>query len=70
MIEVYKTDLINEQLAQEIKQIIEKEVPNCKISLDLEDRDHIVRVQASPKAIVAVEALLEFMLVQFEPLPT
>ncbi|MEL6972288.1 MAG: hypothetical protein AAFZ63_20395 [Bacteroidota bacterium] len=69
MIEVYKTDLINEQLAQEIKQIIEKEVPNCKISLDLEDSDRIVRVQASPKAIVAVESLLEFMLVQFEPLP-
>ena len=69
MIEVYKTDLINEQLAQEIKQIIEKEVPNCKISLDLEDSDRIVRVQASPKAIVAVESLLEFMLVQLEPLP-
>ena len=69
MIEVYKTDLNDLALAEEIKRIVEQEVQHCKISFDLEDKDRIMRVQAEPAGIAAAEELFRLMLVVFEPLP-
>lgn len=45
MIEVYKTNIIQKDEAEHIKGLILQYHPRCKINMDLDDCDRILRVE-------------------------
>ncbi len=45
MIEVYKTNILKKKQAKEIKKQIKNKFPNYCVDFDLEDCDHILRIE-------------------------
>ncbi|TND07233.1 MAG: hypothetical protein FD123_3378 [Bacteroidetes bacterium] len=45
MIEVFKTNVQNESVAEEIRSALRKELPGSAIHFDLEDCDHVLRIE-------------------------
>jgi hypothetical protein len=50
MIEVFKTNIMNDEEAQKITRLILSRFPQATISFDLTDCDRILRVQGSVSA--------------------
>lgn len=49
MVEVFKTNIELEREAGLVLKTIERRMPNYRISFDLEDCDHILRVESGSK---------------------
>jgi hypothetical protein len=47
MVEVFKTNVDNAVVAEQIRETIRKQFPRCKVNFDLEDCDRILRVQGT-----------------------
>ena len=47
MVEVFKTDICEIRVADQIRTELSKHFPECKISFDLEDCDHILRIEST-----------------------
>lgn len=45
MIQVYKTNIMHTDEAEQIKGLILQHHPQCKINLDLDDCDRILRIE-------------------------
>ncbi|MAC96423.1 MAG: hypothetical protein CMC96_13085 [Flavobacteriales bacterium] len=64
MVEVFKTNIELEQEAGLVLKKIEKQIPNSRITFDLEDCDHILRVesgsQINPNLIIEEVSALGF----------
>jgi len=64
MVEVFKTNIELEQEAGLVLKKIEKRIPNSRITFDLEDCDHILRVesgsQINPNLIIEEVSALGF----------
>ncbi len=55
MVEVFKTDVIKKNKANEILTVLQHEFPNLKINFDLTDCDRILRVEGQG---IAVEQII------------
>lgn len=51
MIEVYKTNIQKKNQTKEIKEQIKKRFPNYGVDFDLEDCDHILRIETFNQAL-------------------
>lgn len=58
MVEVFKTDVIKKNKANEILTELQREFPNLKINFDLSDCDRILRVEGQR---IAVEQIISRM---------
>jgi hypothetical protein len=47
IVEVFKTNVQNSNMANYIISLLQKEFPNCKINFDLEDCDKILRIEGN-----------------------
>ena len=47
MVEVFKTNVTNDLQAMDLVKLIEWHFDGYKVNFDLEDRDHILRVEAT-----------------------
>jgi hypothetical protein len=45
MVEVFKTNIDNGLVAEEIRKLLLDHLPDCKVNFDLEDCDKILRVE-------------------------
>ncbi|MBV6644520.1 MAG: hypothetical protein KI790_03675 [Cyclobacteriaceae bacterium] len=57
MIEVFKTSLTTQQQAHLVEKIINESLTHVKMSFDLEDIDHVLRIQGeqfSPKEVIII----------------
>jgi hypothetical protein len=50
-IEVFKTDIAEEQAALQLTQLLRHNYPGYKVNFDLEDCDHILRIESRDKSI-------------------
>lgn len=55
MVEIFKTDVIKKNKANEILTELQHEFPNLKINFDLDDCDRILRVEGQG---IAVEQII------------
>lgn len=51
MIEVYKTNILKKKQAKGIEKQIKKKFPNYCVDFDLEDCDHILRIETFNEAL-------------------
>ena len=51
MIEVYKTNILKKKQAKGIKKQIKNKFPNYGVDFDLEDCDHILRIETFNQAL-------------------
>lgn len=51
MIEVYKTNILKKKQAKGIKKQIKNKFPNYRVAFDLEDCDHILRIETFNEAL-------------------
>ncbi|MEN7550615.1 hypothetical protein AAG747_22035 [Rapidithrix thailandica] len=58
MVEVFKTDVQEEKLAQKIISELLRHFPGCEINFDLEDCDKILRVETTKNIFSEVIATL------------
>lgn len=56
MVEVFKTNVEDKVLAEKILEILNRELPECRINFDLDDCDRILRVEGD---ILPVEVIRE-----------
>lgn len=61
MVEIFKTDVIKKNKANEILTELQHEFPNLKINFDLDDCDRILRVEGQG---IAVEQIISRMRAQ------
>jgi hypothetical protein len=56
MVEVFKTNVDNAVVAEQIRETIRKQFPRCKVNFDLEDCDKILRVEPtiSTESIISI----------------
>lgn len=70
MVEVFKTNVTNDRHARDIVAVIENHFEGYKVNFDLEDRDHILRVEVSKNIDVdRLLSVLKYLGVSAEVLP-
>jgi len=47
MVEVFKTNIESVDEAGRIKELLMDHLPHCRINIDLEDRDKVLRIEGS-----------------------
>ena len=69
-IEVYRTNIAEEKVAQQLAALLRSSYPAYKVNFDLEDCDHILRIESAGKSIdcQGVNALCSEAGYQVEPL--
>lgn len=45
MVEVFKTNIDNKLVAEQMRELLLARLPDCKVNFDLEDCDKILRVE-------------------------
>lgn len=68
MIEVFKTNITKQKLANEITRKLNEHFPDYKINFDLEDCDNILRVESLNKEIEIIIQLIRSFGFVIEPL--
>ena len=58
MVEVFKTNVTNRTIADEIVQYLNQHLPNAKINFDLTDCDNILRLEGD---CICIEQVLKLM---------
>lgn len=58
MIEVFKTNIEDEQVAEELKRVLKKEIPGSSINFDLEDCDNILKIEAP---VIDAQDIISFL---------
>jgi hypothetical protein len=56
-VEVFKTNVDNAVVAEQIRKTIRKQFPRCKVNFDLEDCDKILRVEPT----ISVESIVRII---------
>lgn len=69
MVEVFKTNITDEQTAERILGIIQSVLPNARINFDLSDSDNILRMEAQEIPVSEIMRLLAELGYQSEILP-
>ena len=59
MVEVFKTNIDDKLVAEEIRQLLLDHLPDCKVNFDLEDCDKILRVEGFVSADEVIEMVRE-----------
>ena len=59
MVKVFKTDVKNTRLAKKIQTELSKLIPGSSVTIDLEDCDKVLRVQANRVCSTTVMELLK-----------
>ncbi len=60
MVEVFKTDVTQADLAERLRAELNEHLPAARINFDLEDCDHILRVEVdAPQAVIFVQRHLQ-----------
>jgi hypothetical protein len=47
MVEVFKTDVTDEQQAREVKELLQLHFPGTRVNFDLDDCDKVLRVEGT-----------------------
>jgi hypothetical protein len=58
MVEVFRTNITDEQAAALILERFQNEIPGAKINFDLEDCDNILRVESDTIAVKSITELV------------
>ncbi|MBC5774661.1 hypothetical protein H8S95_11360 [Pontibacter sp. KCTC 32443] len=58
MVEVFKTDVSDDQTAAIIQQQLQHKIPGARINFDLEDCDNILRVEYETAVVEPVTKLM------------
>ena len=58
MVEVFKTNVQHQELADQLVSVLQDRIDFCKINFDLEDCDKILRVEGKQ---VCVETVIEIL---------
>jgi predicted RNA binding protein with dsRBD fold (UPF0201 family) len=70
MVEVFKTNVRHKKAAKEVLRALGQAFPHCKANFDLEDCDHVLRIEC--RGALSLEKLLDLMKelgVELEKLP-
>ena len=58
MVEVFKTNVLHKELADQLVSILHGRIDFCKVNFDLEDCDKILRVEGEQ---ICVETIIEIL---------
>lgn len=58
MVEVFKTNVDNEELAIKIIEILKKHLPDVKINFDLEDCDKVLRIEGNQINVSGIKQMI------------
>ena len=59
MIRAYKTDVQNQQIADDIINALLKKSPDFRVNFDLQDCDHVLRIEGTEVETEQVTSLVE-----------
>jgi hypothetical protein len=63
MVEIFKTNVNNKQLANKVLKTLHSSLPGCCFNFDLDDCDHILRVQ-SEGCSVEIKRIIQIVMAQ------
>jgi len=59
MVEVFRTNIDDRFVAEEIRQLLLDRLPDCKVNFDLEDCDKVLRIEGIVSSAAVIELVKE-----------